>query len=202
MLTITGDNPKLQALLLQLPIGLRQHAERVRDKALDLADWHGIDAVKVEEAAVAHDLARGMKGDELLTKARPYGLTPHPIAETVAILLHGLVAAEMLQRECGMEDEVVLEAVRWHTTFNSEMCPVAKVVFLADKLEPHKVDGHPFLVGIVGLAAEDLDAAVLSLLPEEISSMIKAGQLIDPAYLEGRNELLALHKSRGANPSP
>ena len=202
MSTLSGDNPGLQALLLQLPVGLRQHTERARRKALELAERHGVDAAKVEVAALAHDLARGMKDNELLTKARSYRLTHHPIAETVAILLHGPVAAEMLQRECGIEDEEVLEAVRWHTTFNRGMSRVAKVVFLADKLEPHKVQGHPILKGIVGLAAEDVDTAVLSLLEEAISSMIKAGRLIHPASLEGRNELLELRKSAGASTGP
>lgn len=194
MLTLSRDNPGLQALLLQLPAGLRQHTERVREKALELADLHGVDTVKAEVAALAHDLARGMKEEELLRRARSYGLTPHPIEKLVTMLLHGPVGAEMLQRECGIEDEEVLEAVRWHTTFNRGMSPVAKVVFLADKLEPHKVQGHPLLEGIANLAREDLDAAALSLLQEQLASMIRAGQLIHPASLEGRNELLALQK--------
>ena len=198
MPTVSGDNPKLQALLLQLPAGLRQHIERVRDKALELARLHGVDVAKVEVAALAHDLARGMKDEELRTKALSYGLTPDSIERAVAILLHGPVAAEMLRRECGIEDDEVLDAVRWHTTLNSGMSPVAKVVFLADKLEPQKVLGNPFLEEMALLAVEDLDAALRSLLEEGISSMLKAGRLIHPASLEARNDLLARHKDVGA----
>ncbi|MBF8267962.1 MAG: hypothetical protein HW388_1470 [Dehalococcoidia bacterium] len=194
MLTPSRDNPRLQALLLQLPAGLRQHIERVREKALELAKLHGVDTVKAEVAALAHDLARGMEEDELLRRARAYGLTLHPVEEVVTFLLHGPVGAEMLQRECGIEDDEVLEAVRWHTTFNRGMGPVAKVVFLADKLEPHKVQVYPLLEGVVSLAREDMDAALLTLLQEEIISMIRLGRLIHPASLEGRNELLASQK--------
>ena len=194
MTTLSRYNPALQALLLRLPDGLRQHIERVRAKALELARLHGVDLVKVEMAALGHDLARGMKDTDLRKKALSYGLTPHPIEEMAAVLLHGPVGAEMLRRECGIEDQEVLEAVRWHTTFGQGLGPVSKVLFLADKLEPQKVQGHPLLEGTARLAVDDLDAAVLSYLQEDIPSMIRAERLVHPASLEGYNELLAIKK--------
>ena len=187
-----GDHPKLDSLLLKLPSGLRQHLSRTRDKALELAEIHKVDPLKAGLAALAHDIARGMKEMELLSRARSYGLALHPVEERVTVLLHGPVGAEMLQRECGIEDPEVLEAVRWHSTFNRGLGPVAKIAFLADKLDRQKASRYPYLERIDRLAKEDLDAAILSFLQEDLASMIGSGQLIHPASVEGRNELLEL----------
>ena len=190
MTALSSDNPKLDALLLHLPAGLRQHLARARDKALELAAIHNVDPLKAGLAALAHDIARGMKEVELLRRAGAYGLALHPVEERVTVLLHGPVGAEMLQRECGVEDPEVLEAVRWHSTFNRGLGPVAKIAFLADKLDHQKAGRYPYLERIDRLAKEDLDAAILSFLQEELASMIGSGRLIHPASVEGRNELL------------
>ena len=192
MTTLSSDNPKLDALLLQLPAGLREHIARVREKALELAAIHKVDPRKAGLAALGHDVARSMTEVELRRRARAYGLTLHPVEARVTALLHGPVGAEMLRRECGIEDLEVLEAVRWHTTFNRGLGPVAKIAFLADKLDYQKAGRYPYLERIDRLARENLDAAVLSFLQEELVSMIGAGRLVHPASLEGRNELLEL----------
>ncbi|MQF48640.1 HD domain-containing protein [SAR202 cluster bacterium AC-647-N09_OGT_505m] len=187
---LSSDNPKLDALLFQLPTGLKEHLARARDKAMELAAIHGVDPLKAGLAALAHDIARGMKEVELLDRARFYGLDLHPVEERVPVLLHGSIGADMLQRECGIEDSEVLEAVRWHSTFNKGLSQVAKITFLADKLDYKKASRYPYLDRIDRLAKEDLDAAVLSFLQEELVSMIGSGQLVHPASVEGRNELL------------
>lgn len=192
MAALSSDNPELDALLRQLPAGLSEHVTRVKEKALELAAIHNVEPRKAELAALGHDVARAMGEAELLRRARAYGLALHPVEARVTVLLHGPVGAEMLRRECGIEDPEVLEAVRWHTTFNRGLGSVAKIVFLADKLDYQKAGRYPYQERVDRLARENLDAAVLSFLQEELVSMIGAGRLIHPASLEGRNELLEL----------
>ena len=110
----------------------------------------------------------------------------------MTILLHGPVGAEMLQRECVIKDPEVLEAVRWHSTFNRGLGHVAKIAYLADKLDHQKTCRYPQLEVSDRLARDDLAAAILSLLQQNLVAMIEAGQLIHPASVEGRNELLEL----------
>lgn len=190
--SISSGNPALDVLLARLPEGLRRHLALAREKALELAVIHGLDPSKAGLAALSHDIARSMKETELLQRARSYDLTLHPVEESVTVLLHGPVGAELLRRECGIEDTEVLEAVRWHSTFNRGLGPVAKIVFLADKLDHSKAGRYPFLERIGRLAKEDLNAAILSFLQEDMTAMMAAGKLIHPASVEGRNELLGL----------
>ena len=190
MLTLSPHNLKLESLLDSLPAGLKRHAATVREKALDLAAIHGIDAAKVEIASTAHDIARAMKESDLMARAEAYGLPVHPVERQVPVLLHGPVGSEMLRRECGIEDPEILEAVYWHSTFNRGLGPVAKIAFLADKLDHVKAGRYPFQERVDSLARESLDAAVLAFIQEELASLLKSNQLIHPASIEGLNYLL------------
>lgn len=62
---IFTDNAKLDKILNKLPIGLKQHSLRARTKAIELASIHGLDAEKAGFAALCHDIARNMSGDDL-----------------------------------------------------------------------------------------------------------------------------------------
>ena len=190
MLTLSPHNPKLESLLDSLPAGLKRHAATVREKALDLATINRIDAAKVEIASTAHDIARAMKESDLMARAEAYGLPVHPVERQVPVLLHGPVGSEMLRRECGIEDPEILEAVYWHSTFNRGLGPVAKIAFLADKLDHVKAGRYPYQGRVDNLARESLNDAVLAFIQEELASLLKANQLIHPASIEGLNYLL------------
>ena len=111
--------------------------------------------------------------------------------------MHGHVAALWLQREGGVEDDEVLEAVRWHTTGRRGMGAVAKVVFLADKLDPDKIGRYPYLNEIRRLAEESLDRALLEFLDQGLANFLREGQMIHPESVELRNELLVTLEEAG-----
>ena len=172
-----------------LPKGLREHTHRVQQIALELAHRHEVDEEKVRLGALAHDIARAMKGDQLLLKARELGIPVHPVEERVPVLLHGPVAAEMLRRIDGLADEDIYDAVRWHSTARKGLSPTAKVVFLADKLDPQKLRRYPFLEEIERLATSSLDRAIFEFLNRELISLLHQGSLVHPVSVEARNEL-------------
>ena len=182
---------KLKELLEKLPRGLQDHLARTRDLALELATVHGVPADRVELAALGHDLARAQTGEVLLKEARDLGLAVHTVEERVPILLHGPVAAELLRRQCGVTDADVLEAVRWHSTALSGMGSVGLVVFLADKVEPHKLKRSPELQEIATLARSRLERAAADYLTRELALLLKRGALLHPASVDARNHLLS-----------
>lgn len=85
-----------------LPRGLREHIYRVQRIALELAHRYEVDEEKVRLGALAHDIARAMKGEDLLLRARELGIGVDPVEERLPLLLHGPVAAEMLKRDHGL----------------------------------------------------------------------------------------------------
>jgi predicted HD superfamily hydrolase involved in NAD metabolism len=186
-----------------LPKGLKEHIGRVQVVARDLADQHHIDPEKTRLGALAHDIARAMKEDQLLQKAVELGIKIHPVEAQVPILLHGPVAAEMLRSMDGMDDPDIYEAVYWHSTAHAGLGPAAKVVFLADKLDPQKITRYPYLEELRELAMKTLDGAVLDFLTREIIVLLRQGSLVHPISLEARNDLIVQAVSpHGSTSSP
>ena len=176
-----------------LPQGLQRHIQRVQDVAAELARVHDADGERVRLGAMAHDVARAMSGDELLGHARDMGIPVHPVEAAVPVLLHGPVGAELLRRRDGLEDREVYEAVYWHSTAHKDLGVLGKIVFLADKLDPHKKARYPFIGDVEDLAATSLDRAVAEFLGRELVDLIGQGSLVHPASVEARNRLLLEH---------
>ena len=89
----------------------------------------------VELACLLHDACKEFKDSQLVTLAEHYGLRLSPIEKANGHLLHGPVAAFVLQEELSLTNKDVLQAVTEHTLGNCPMSDISKVVFLADCLE-------------------------------------------------------------------
>ena len=174
----------------RLPKGLRQHIEHVRDIAGELAEVHGADVLAVDLAAAAHDLDRADSDETLLARSKEVGLCVHPVEAAVPILLHGPVAAGWLSQSGAVADSEVLDAIRWHTTGHPTMGIIAKIVYLADKLDPQKRVAYPHQDQVRRLASQDLDTALLTFVNGQMADLVKAGQMIHPHMLDFRNILM------------
>ena len=185
-----------------LPDWLRSHVERVVVEGRRLAHRYALaedelNLERIEAACWGHDLYRAHEPAQLLALAEELRLPITSVERTAPILLHGPIAAARAEREWGVDDEAVLEAIRWHTTARPGMSAVATTVFLADKIEPSKVAADPGLAPIRALADHHPEAAMLAFLERRLQGQIAAGQVIDPMSLETRNALLGAFRDDG-----
>ena len=100
------------------------------------------------------------------------------------------MGAEILQQEAGLTDISIYKAVYWHTTANPDLDELGKVVFIADKLDPAKIDSYPYLPQIRQMAFQDLDRAILHFLTRQAMDRLNRGELVHPVMVETRNALL------------
>ena len=184
------DRAAVQRRVDRLPAGLQAHIHRVVEIARELAVCHGINQEQAALAALAHDVARAMTDGELLRRAAGMGLPIGVVDQRVPILLHGPVGAEILQQEAGLTDISIYKAVYWHTTANPDLDELGKVVFIADKLDPAKIDSYPYLPQIRQMAFQDLDRAILHFLTRQAMDRLNRGELVHPVMVETRNALL------------
>jgi len=175
--------------LERLPKGLRDHVERFRNVAREFAERYRVCRDRIDMAMAAHDLARSLGPKALLAQADHLNLDVHPVEARTPILLHGPIAARWLENENGVDDKQILEAVHYHTTGRRGMSKLAKIVFLADKLDPHKVANKGHLKRVAELATDSLDAALLEYMDQELMHLLDQGALVHPHSLEFRNEL-------------
>ena len=191
MTALSGVESRLRTALEGLPRGLREHILRVEAEALRLAEMHGVDAERASLSALGHDLVRHLPGEELLTLAARYGLQPDAIERAEPILVHGPVAARMLVEDYGIEDAALVAGVDCHTTARAGMGALEQVLFVADKVEPHKLAREARMAVVREKAERDLGAGVLEYLNWSIESAVSKGWLLHPRTFECRNELIA-----------
>jgi predicted HD superfamily hydrolase involved in NAD metabolism len=150
------------AMRPELPPGLAAHIDRVVSLAGPLATRYGLDVERTVLAAQAHDLLRAVPPAELLRRAEAAGLPIDPVERAEPVLLHGPLGAHELAARGWVSDPLVLEAVRWHTTGHPDYPPEAWAVFVADKVDPHKVARWPALAAVAELAERSLELAALA----------------------------------------
>ena len=112
-----------------------QHSVRVRDYAVKLAHDNGVDEDKAEVAALVHDYAKELSDETFLSVIKAKHLDAD-LLNWGNYIWHGVVRAEIIRDELGIEDDEILNAVREHTTGGAEeMTPLSQVLFMADYLE-------------------------------------------------------------------
>ena len=111
------------------------HSRHTALLARDLCQKYGYEPAKGYLAGIVHDLCKSMDHSELLDLAESDGLLISGLEYKKPSLLHGRAAATILQTRYNIMDEDILEAVRYHVTGGSDTGPLAKILYIADKIE-------------------------------------------------------------------
>lgn len=176
--------------LSALPQGLQDHIVRTRELAREFAIVLRVDVPKADLAAAAHDLARAYDNPLLMTEAKRLGIVPNEVERDALLLLHGPIAAEYLRQEIGCTDGGVLKAVHWYTTARVGYGMVSQIIFLADKIDPHKVTRRPVLEQVARLAKRNSTAAITLYLTDEMQRLLQDGLAVHPSMVGARNYFL------------
>ncbi|MCR5481534.1 MAG: bis(5'-nucleosyl)-tetraphosphatase (symmetrical) YqeK [Clostridia bacterium] len=152
-----------------------RHIYGVRDTAVCLALKFGADVSKAELAAMFHDFYKGLSGEELNSMVRELGLPEKYLDNNN--LAHSKLAAIMMKKEYGIDDEDVLNAVSYHTTGRAGMSLLEKIIYLADAIEPGR--NYPGVEELRRLALEDLDKACLFSMKRTVDFVKEQGKELD-----------------------
>ena len=139
------------------------------DRALIAGELH--DCAKELDEALQTEMSIERTGDLFLDKK----------------LLHSPAGAVMAQREFGISDPEILDAITYHTTGRGNMTLLDKIVYLADKLEPSRT--YADLTKERKLAETDIDEALKLCVKSVKKKFESRGQRIHPITIDFMNEL-------------
>jgi len=122
-----------------------KHSRNTALLSWDLCRRFGLDPQKGYLAGIAHDICKEMEESELASLARQDSGGISKLEQKRPGLLHARAAAVYVNKKYGIKDKDILEAIRYHTTGVREMGPIAKVVYIADKIEISRTDVDPIL---------------------------------------------------------
>lgn len=162
------------------------HTAGVRECAMRLADKYGADREKAEIAALFHDMFRGVSADALNYYVKHLGLDKKYLNNPN--LAHGKIAAVIMERDYGISDEDILNAVSYHTTGRPEMSVLEKIIYIADAVEPSR--NYPGVEELRKAVEKNLDEACLMSLSRTIDYVESQGNFLDTDTLDARDYFL------------
>jgi nicotinate-nucleotide adenylyltransferase len=121
------------------------HSRQVAVMASDLCRIFGLDSQAGYLAGIVHDIGKQLGDEELIKLAKTDKNPISSMEKQKPSLLHGRAGAAMLRKQYGIRDQAILEAVRRHTTGSEGMGPLAKALYVADKVEVSRTGVDPRL---------------------------------------------------------
>ena len=128
--------PHVKDALRFLKPARAKHSLRVAQMAVSVGAKYRIPESTLIQAAALHDVAKNLAPDapELAGFVPPEGV-PAPV-------LHQFAGAYVAEHTLGVEEEDVLNAIRYHTSGRPNMSALEKIIFLSDMLEQGRSFPH------------------------------------------------------------
>lgn len=163
------------------------HVIRVANYVLSLADAHNVNAYDAYVAALAHDCTKYMTDSEQLDYFEKNCIILTEDEKNTPKIWHQISGAHFARTVFGIENEDILNAIRYHTTGRENMSSLEKLVCLADSIEPGRdYDGVDKMREI---AKENLDRALLMSFDRLVDYIKERGLNMNPQTLGARNYL-------------
>ncbi len=170
------------------------HSLNTAEMASKLAKIHGADAQKAYIAGLLHDIAKGMCSKGLEKTAKSYGIVADEYEQNNQELLHGKLGAAMANKMLGINDEDILNAIRWHTTGRAGMSLLEKIVYIADLTEPSR--NFKDIDSIRKLAQKDIDASMCLALQRVMEFVKSKGFSLHPNSIKAYDNLITGGKTK------
>lgn len=163
----------------------RRHTYAVAQEASALARRYGEDPEKAELAALFHDMFRDVPDGILDGYVRACGLDPAYLGNSS--LSHGKIAAWFMEREYGIKDPDLINAVAYHTTGRAGMSRLEKILYLADAIEPER--NYPGVAELRKLAYENLNQACIRSMERAVEYIENRGFCLDRDTIRAKQQL-------------
>ncbi|MEJ6951100.1 bis(5'-nucleosyl)-tetraphosphatase (symmetrical) YqeK [Natronospora cellulosivora (SeqCode)] len=166
------------------------HSLAVADTAEIIANIENCSVMKARQAGLLHDYAKLLSFNEL-KRISDLILDDWKIDNdelSIPHLLHAPVSAYLVERNLGINDREVLEAIRYHTIGSPDMGKLAQIIYVADYIEPNRNFKE---ADIIRKELENgLDSAIILICNYSIQYNIKKERIIHPNTLRLRNAYL------------
>lgn len=165
-----------------------KHSLAVMQRCEELAKIYGEDIEKAKKVGLAHDVAKEMKIDEIMSIVKENNIKLDEIEMQNPGLWHAKIGAKICENEFGFTQDMV-QAVENHTTAKPEMDLLSKILFVADAtgLDRNWED----LEYARKLSETRLDEVIIYIIDLNIRENIEKRKQIHPSSITARNQLLS-----------
>ena len=169
-----------------------EHTLGVMYTAAALAMRYHEDMYNALFAGILHDCAKGFPESACFSLCNSLRIPMSDVERKNPGLLHAKLGAKLAEREYGITDAYITDAICFHTTGRPNMTLLDKIIYVADYIEPNRCEA-PNLDEIRRLAFEDIDECLYAILGSTVAYLKQKNAVIDPmteeTYLYYKKEL-------------
>lgn len=163
------------------------HSLCVADEAMRLAEKYGGNTEKCYLAGLLHDITKNSTDEEHLQLFKTFGIMLNDIEKNAKKLWHAMSGEAYIKNVLLIEDEELLDAVRYHTTAKKDMSLTAKILYLADFTSKDR--DYDDVDVIRGLVDKSLEEALLYALKYSICDLVEQSRAVHNDTLEAYNQV-------------
>ena len=164
------------------------HSLNVADSSRELARLYGYDEEIAYTAGLIHDCCKDTPSGKQLAYMLENRADLSEIEISTPKLYHAMCGSIYIKKEFGIENEDMINAVRYHTTGRKGMSLLEKIVFIADFISAERdYDGVEIMRE---KAAKSLDEAIVEGLGFTIKDLIDRERVVHPDTVDAYNEAM------------
>lgn len=169
------------------------HSLCVADEARRLAIRYGADEDKMYLAGLLHDITKNISDNEQLQLFSEFDIILSMVEKASPQIWHAISGALFVKHKLGIDDDIIISAIRYHTTGKAGMTLTQKIVYLADLTSKDRC--YPDVDDIRRLSEIGLDEAIFAVLKFTVNNMSGKGLPLHPDTLDAYNELAVKFKT-------
>lgn len=141
------------------------HTKSVKNLALKIYknNKESLNKNKIVTASLLHDVAKEYPKNKAFSIMKKYYRDKLKENESIH---HQYVGEYLAKKKFHIEDKEILEAIKYHTTANEKMSKLAKLIYVADKIDPTRGYDSSKLIDA---CINDLDKGFIDVLNENIA---------------------------------
>ena len=166
------------------------HSLGVMKKAEELAKQYGEDPNIAALVGLAHDIGKEIPNEEKLRYVKENNIKIDEVEEYNVGLLHDKIGADITKKKYNFTEDMQ-KAIKYHTVADPNMNLLAKIIFVADKIEENR--SYEKVEELRKMAEINIDNCIIEILNYTIKENIDKGRLVHPNSVLTRNKLLLTH---------
>ncbi|MBE6837482.1 MAG: HD domain-containing protein [Ruminococcus sp.] len=170
------------------------HSLNVAETAVELAKKFDGDVDKCCLAGLLHDVSKELESERQLCYVNNSELDVCDVEKNAPPLYHAIAGAEQVKELFHIDDEDIVNAIRYHTTARENMSKTEQIIYLADLVSQDRE--YKDVKRMRKIAFSDMEKAMYEALKFSINDSVQKGNTIPHKTLSAYNQYAKLMKQR------
>lgn len=184
--------------LIRTRMGERRyiHSINVAKAAVKLAEIYGADVKKAEIAGILHDSCKEIPKEEMLQIITSGGIILDAVEKRTPKLWHSIAGSVFARENLNINDDDILNSIKYHTTGRAGMSLLEKIIFVADFIGEER-DYNGVEIMREKAYTKSLEEAMLFGLEFTISDLAKRNRTIHSNAINCYNDIILTLEEKG-----